>query len=345
MKNYGSVLRSLFCLCYNISMAIKVGVLRGGPSSESGVSLRTGEAVLKNLPGKYSGHDIILSKNGKWYFQGWPSHPEKIFRSVDVIFNALHGKYGEDGKVQQLLESFKIPYTGSGILASALGMNKILARDSFLKAGLRVPDADFGSGKESPLNIANKALRKLSPPWVVKPASSGSSVGVSIARNFNDLIKSVEGALNHDDKVIIEEYIYGREITCGILEKFRGQEHYVLPAIEIIPPPARDFFDYQAKYSGETREICPAAIEPKIKKAIEKMAMAAHIALGCRHYSRADFIVSQPLGGSEAKIYILEINTLPGLTSESLLPKSINAIGSSYSELLDHLIALALGGI
>lgn len=338
-------MRSLFHLCYNADMAIKVGVLRGGPSSESAVSLKTGEAVLKNLPGKYSGHDIVLSKNGKWYFQGWPSYPEKIFRSVDVVFNALHGKYGEDGKVQQLLESFKVPYTGSGILASALGMNKILARDSFLKAGLRMPGADFGSDKESPLGIANKTLRKLSPPWVVKPASSGSSVGVSIARNFNDLIKSIEEALSHDDKVIIEEYIYGREITCGILEKFRGQEHYALPAIEIIPPPARDFFDYQAKYSGETREICPATIEPQIKKAIEEMARVAHIALGCRHYSRADFIVSRQPHGNESKIYILEINTLPGLTSESLLPKSISAIGSSYPEFLDHLIMLALGRI
>ncbi len=326
-------------------MAIKVGVLRGGPSSESAVSLKTGEAVLKNLPEKYSGYDIILSKNGEWYFQGWPSYPEKIFRSVDIIFNALHGKYGEDGKVQQLLESFNVPYTGSGILASALGMNKILSRDAFLKAGLKMPGADFGSDRETPLGIANRALRKLSPPWAVKPASSGSSVGVSIARNFNDLIKAVNNALNYDNKIIIEEYIYGREMTCGILEKFRGHEHYALPVIEIIPPATHDFFDFEAKYSGETREICPADIEPSIKKAVEEMAKRAHIALGCRHYSRADFIVSQPARKDEAKIYILETNTLPGLTSESLLPKSISAVGSSYAELLDHLIMLALDRI
>lgn len=318
-------------------MAIKVGVLRGGLSKEHRISLKTGECVLANLPQKYSGHDIILTPKGEWYFQKWPSYPERIFRSVDVIFNALHGKYGEDGKVQQLLEAFNIPYTGSGILSSALGMNKILSRETFSKAGLKVPLNVFGGGDESALEIANRAIKKIGPPWVVKPISSGSSIGVSIARNFNDLIKSIEDALRIDSKAIVEEHLNGREMTCGVVEMFRGQEHYALPVIEIIPSPNHNFFDYDAKYSGKTEEICPAHIDLQIKKAIEETAKKAHIALGCRHYSRSDFIVSP-----QEKIYILEINTLPGLTTESLLPKSIRAVGSSYSEFLDHLLTLAL---
>ncbi|MFH1956121.1 MAG: D-alanine--D-alanine ligase [Patescibacteria group bacterium] len=316
--------------------SIKVGVLRGGISDEHKVSLKTGESVLSNLPEKYSGHDIILTKSGEWYFRGWPAQPERIFRSLDVIFNALHGRYGEDGKVQQLLETFKIPYTGSGILASALGMNKILSRESFARSGLKIPLGDFATDNESSFESANRIIKKIPPPWIVKPASSGSSFGVIIARDFNALIKAIGDNLGLDSRVIIEEYIPGREATCGVLERFRGQEHYTLPIIEIIPPPDSDFFDYSAKYSGETQELCPANFDPEIKLVIEEMARKAHIALGCRHYSRADFIIS-PKG-----IYILEVNTLPGLTEHSLLPKAIKAVGSSYAELLDHLITLAL---
>lgn len=315
---------------------IKVGVLRGGLSDESEISLKTGECVLSNLPDKYSGHDIILHKTGEWFLDGKFNFPERIFRSVDVVFNALHGYYGEDGKVQQLFETFQVPYTGSGVFASALGMNKILSRESFLRAGLRVPAGDFSDDNESSFQSAHRIMKKLGPPWVVKPASSGSSVGISIARNFNDLIKSIGESFNYGNKIIVEEYIQGREVTCGVLENFRGQEHYTLPVIEIVPPDSSDFFDYGAKYSGETREICPADLSLDVKRNIEEVARKAHIALGCRHYSRADFIIS-PKG-----IYILEVNTLPGLTAESLLPKAVKAVGSSYSELLDHLITLAL---
>ncbi|MBU2109609.1 D-alanine--D-alanine ligase [Patescibacteria group bacterium] len=317
-------------------MAIKVGVLRGGISDEYKISLKTGESVLANLPEKYSGYDVILNKTGEWYFQSMPAYPERIFRSVDVIFNALHGHYGEDGKVQQLLEAFNIPYTGSGILASALGMNKILSREAFARAGLKVPVGDYANDNESSFETARRIMRKVGPPWVVKPVSSGSSIGVSIVKNFDDLIKTIGETLNLDNRIIVEEYLAGREVTCGVLERFRGEEHYALPIIEIIPPADSDFFDYRAKYSGETQEICPANLNLEIKRMIEDMARKAHIALGCRHYSRADFIIS-PRG-----IYILEVNTLPGLTAESLLPKAVKAVGSSYSELLDHLISLAL---
>lgn len=320
------------------SMAIRVGVLRGGPSTEHEISLKTGEAVLSNLPKKYKGKDILLSKNGEWYLDAKPSYPEKIFQSVDVVFNALHGHFGEDGKVQQLLETFGVPYTGSGVLASFLGMNKILAQEAFLNAGLNVPRAMFflKSDGEHAGEISHRVFRKIGPSWVVKPSSSGSSIGVSIVHNFNNLVEAIEAGLQSFDKIIVEEYIKGSEATCGVIDNFRNQKIYSLPAIEIIPPAEHNFFDYEAKYSDRTKEICPANFDSEIKNKIEEAAKIAHYALGCRHYSRADFRVS-PKG----KVYILEVNTLPGLTTESLLPKALNAVGSSYPEFLDHLITLA----
>ena len=316
--------------------SIRVGVLRGGPSLEHEVSLKTGETVLRNLPEKYSVKDIFISKEGEWHLDGKPAHHERIFRKIDVIFNALHGEYGEDGKVQQLLEAFGVPYTGSGVMASALGMNKILAKQVFKSAGLKVPSG-FEVVLENELTeTANKIFRKMPPPWVIKYPSGGSSVGVFIARNFDDLKGALEKVSPFSSKILIEEYIRGREATCGVIDEFRNQKHYALPVVEIIPPAQSGFFSYEAKYGGETRELCPSNFDMSIKRAIEAMAIAAHNAIGGRHYSRSDFIVSKK------GIYLLEINTLPGLTAESLLPKALNAVGSSHKELLEHLISLAL---
>ena len=316
--------------------SIRVGVLRGGPSLEHEVSLKTGESVLRNLPKYYSAKDIFISKEGEWHLDGKPAHHERIFRHIDVVFNALHGEYGEDGKVQQLLEAFGIPYTGSGVMASALGMNKILARQAFKSAGLRVPFG-FEIVLENELaETAKKIFRNMPPPWVIKYPSGGSSVGVSIARNFEDLEGALEKVSALSSKILIEEYIKGREATCGVIDEFRNQKHYALPIVEIIPPSKSGFFSYDAKYGGETQELCPANFDMAVKRVVEAMAVSAHNAIGARHYSRSDFIVSKKV------IYILEINTLPGLTAESLLPKALNAVGSSHRELLEHLITLAL---
>ena len=316
--------------------SIRVGVLRGGPSLEHEVSLKTGESVLRNLPAKYSTKDIFISKEGEWHLDGKSAHHDRIFRQIDVVFNALHGEYGEDGKVQQLLEAFGVPYTGSGVITSALGMNKILARQAFKNARLKVPSG-FEIVLENGLaETAKKIFRNMPPPWVIKYPSGGSSVGVSIARNFDDLEGSLEKVSSFSSKILVEEYIRGREATCGVVDEFRNQKHYALPIVEIIPPAKNGFFNYEAKYGGQTRELCPSNFDIPTKRAIETMAITAHNAIGGRHYSRSDFIVSKK------GIYILEINTLPGLTAESLLPKALNAVGSSHKELLEHLINLAL---
>ena len=321
---------------------ITVGVLRGGPSAEHEISLKTGWNVLNFLPEKYRGVDIVLNKEGKIFEDGEPSNIRRLNHSVDVIFNALHGYFGEDGKAQHIFDSINIPYTGSGALASALGMNKVLSRDIFRKAGLKIPRTIVIKKEEPMREAALGVFRNISPPWVIKPASGGSSIGVSIVHDFSDFVSAIEKAFTLDSTVLAEEYIKGREATCGILDNFRGEEHYALPAIEIIPACAKvsagkpPFFDYEGKYSGSTGEICPATFELPVKREIENMARLGHRALGCRGYSRLDMIVSTK------GIYLLELNTLPGLTGESLFPKAAEAVGLEFPRLLEHIIDLAL---
>lgn len=316
---------------------IRVGVLRGGPSNEHEVSLKTGENVLEFLPKeKYQSIDILLDRNGKLFVNGSSIKFQQLHYLADVIFNSLHGCFGEDGKIQRLLDDIKMPYTGSGSVASALGMNKVLSRGSFQRAGLKIPRAFVIREDNSIENEAMKIFHKLSPPWVVKPVSGGSSIGVKIIRNFHDLMSAIKGMFDIDTAVIIEEFIKGREVTCGVLDGFRGEEYYALPVIEILPPAQKSFFDYECKYDGSTSEICPAPFDLGTKKEIERSARLAHQTLGCSGYSRSDMIVSS------RGIYLLELNTLPGLTSESLLPKSAEAVGLSFPSLLDHILQISL---
>lgn len=316
--------------------SIRVGVLRGGISSEHEVSLKTGESVLNNMPKKYSVKDIFINKEGDWHLDGKHVYHERVFRNIDIVFNALHGEYGEDGKVQRLLEAHGIPYTGSSVMSSSVGMNKILARQMFKKAGLKIPRGIELFSREGLLNAAEKIFRDIAPPWVIKYPSGGSSVGVFIARAFDDLTNALRSGFSMGNRILAEEYISGREATCGIIDDFRNEKYYALPVIEIIPPSRSGFFSYDAKYGGETKELCPSNFDLSVKKEIEAMAKLAHTSIWARHYSRSDFIVSKK------GIYILEINTLPGLTEESLVPKALAAVGSSYKEFLDHLIKLAL---
>jgi D-alanine-D-alanine ligase len=316
---------------------IRVGVIRGGVGSEYEVSLKTGGSVLKNLPEKkYRAFDILITKDGQWNIDGFPTTPAKLSRQVDVVFNALHGEYGEDGKVQKELEQFTIPYTGSGVFASAVAMNKALAKYYFKQAGLKTPECALIKGLEDFEELVYRAFKKFPGPFVVKPISSGSSVGVSVARDFEGLLRSVEEALNYNRIVLIEEYIDGREITCGVIDSIAGGEPYATHPVEIITPESSDFFDYEVKYNGETLEICPANLFPSTTAKIQDLAIRAHKALGMRHYSRSDFILSK------RGIHILETNSLPGLTKESLLPKALKMAGLEFPEFLDYILTLAI---
>lgn len=318
----------------------RVGVLRGGPSDEYDVSLKSGSAVLSALAhekfvDKYAVHDIFIDKDGLWHMAGLPVPSEKVFAQTDVLVNALHGAYGEDGKLQALLDEHGVVYTGSRALASAVAMNKALSKKVFSQHGIKTP-------RHSVVKSASDAVIReifitFSLPLIVKPAASGSSVGVFLIRSFPALGPAIYEALKHSSSVLVEEYISGREATVGVIEHFRGEPLYALPVIEIRH--GRDFFDYEAKYSdvNGAEEIVPGHFSTEEKASLERLAKDVHSTLGLRHYSRADFIVSPRRG-----IYTLEANTLPGLTSASLIPKALAAVGSSLPDFLDHIIGLAL---
>ncbi len=320
----------------------KVGVLRGGPSSEYEVSIATGANVLKalreKLSDKYIAHDILIDKKGDWHIDGLKVKPEKAVKQFDVAFLALHGAYGEDGKVQKLLETLGVPFTGSGSLGSAVGMNKVLTKKVFISHKLKTPaDKTVKSEqvKKDIEKVAGDIFRSFSMPAVVKPVSAGSSVGVSIVKDLKELIAGLALAAELDEEILVEEYIKGTEATVGVIEGFRGEKLYALPAVEIRPKTA--FFDFAAKYEGKSEEIVPANFPMNVKMELSDMARKVHNAVGLRHYSRSDFIIHPKRG-----IYVLEVNTLPGLTGESLVPKSLRAVGSDTHELIDHLIGLAL---
>ncbi len=317
----------------------RVAVLRGGPSDEYDVSLRTGGAVLESINmDEFEPLDIVITKNGEWLHDGRTRYPENIIPAVDVVFIALHGTYGEDGTLQRLLDRFSVPYTGSGAYASGLAMHKGFTKDHLKASGILLPQhytIQDGDGI-SPHHHAGRIRERFGPEYIVKPVSSGSSVGISLVFDTLILGNVIAEALTGTNEIIVEEYIRGREATCGVIERFRNHEIYALPTIEIIPPPSAQFFSNEVKYNGETKELCPSTFSSKDKDAIEEAAKTIHSELNLRQYSRSDFIQT-PNG-----LYFLEVNTLPGLTKESLFPKALNAVGSSHKEFVSHLINDAL---
>lgn len=308
----------------------------GGPSSEYEVSLATGENVLKHLDRRiFEPIKIRILRDGKVWVAGRWAKLEKAVKDTNLCFLATHGEFGEDGRLQAILESFGIPYTGSGILASALAMNKAKSRQLFLANSLKTPKTLILKEKEnfqSQLNFFVTKVVKM--PVVVKPCSRGSSVGVSIIRKKKFLKKVIQNAFKYDPEVLVEEYIAGREFTCGVIEKRANGicEPVALPVTEIIPNQRYEFFDYEAKYkTGAAEEIIPAPINEHLYKEIQEAAKKAHLILGCKDYSRSDFLVKK------GKVYILELNTLPGLTETSLIPKALEAHGWSIKKFLTNL--------
>lgn len=316
----------------------KVGVVMGGPSSEHDISILSGRNALTALrEAGHQAHQIYVTHTGNWLQDNSlrAASPVDVCAQYDVMFNAMHGEFGEDGQAQQIFEQCRVPYTGSGVAGSALAMNKIISREIFKQAGLRVP-AGLAFRKDMfDADADIEQIVHMSPaPWVVKPASRGSSVGVSIARTYDGLHNAIAQAFSHDNTIVVEEFIPGREITCGVLENFNGEKHFALHPLEIVPPEGR-FFDAQVKYDGSTKEV-PAPFYGEMLRNVRQTAVAAHTALGLRHYSRTDMIIKG------TKIYVLETNTLPGLTKESLFPKAAALHKLDFPSLLDHLVQLAI---
>lgn len=314
-----------------------VGVLRGGPSREHEVSLKSGAAILAGLPEeRFVARDIYIDKNGGWHERGRPTTPERVLRQIDVALIGLHGEYGEDGEVQKLLERFGVPYAGADSFGSYLAMHKLMAKVRAKEVGLLTPESRYIERVEDGETVAREIIHTFSQPVVVKPVGWGSSVGVSVVGGYAPVLAAIEKLFAEGaPSVLVEELIRGKEATVGVVENLRGEDLYVLPPVEIVPP-KDDFFSYDAKYSGKTREIVPGNFSRVAAEELRRAAKAIHRALGLRHYSRSDFIVS-PKG-----VYYLETNTLPGLTKESLLPKSLAAVGVPLPDFLGHLVNLAL---
>lgn len=307
----------------------------GGPSSEYEVSLATGEYILKNLDNRlFEPVKIKILRDGKVWVAGRYAKLEKAVKSFDLCFLATRGEFGEDGRLQAILESYDVPYTGSGVLASALAMNKAKSRQFFSVNGLKTPKTLIvkeGEYFQSQLKFFVNKLVKI--PVVVKPCSRGSSVGVSIVKQKRLLNKAIQNAFKYDPEVLIEEYIHGREFTCGVIEKKvnGATEVSALPVTEIIPNQKYNFFNYEAKYkTGASEEITPAQIGDHLAKEIQETAVRAHMVLGCKDYSRSDFLVKK------GKVHILELNTLPGLIENSLIPKALKIAGWSIKKFLSN---------
>lgn len=321
-------------------MKTKVGVLMGGKSSEYEISIMSGNNIANFLDTKkYNIVKIILTKDNKWKRDGKRVSTDKVFKNIDTVFNAMHGEYGEDGKMQSVLEFHNVPYTGSGVFSSAVGIDKLRSRKLLIDLGVIAPKC-ISFDKDNYNNSTISKIKKLNKKGVVvKPNNRGSSIGMTILKLLNNknIAMAIKEAFKFDNEIIVEEYLDGREFSCGVLEKFKGENHFALPVIEIIPGDKSDFFDYEAKYfSPETQEITPAKVAQKMAKEIQRISVLAHKTIKAQGYSRSDFIVKN------GKIYLLEINTLPGMTKESLLPKEAEAVGIKFPELLDHIIKLAI---
>lgn len=328
-----------------VGRKIKVVVLMGGRSPEHEISLISGREVVRNLDkNKYDVLPVVVSKNGeKWRltspkivlalpdplkFKGTSKDiviPESQViagvsgvtdREIDVVFIAMHGPYGEDGTIQGMLELAGLKYTGSGVLASALGMDKLMFRKLMKAEGVPVP----------------RATTKF--PCFVKPFNQGSSVGASVVRNKKELKKAIKLARRYADKVLIEEYLRGKELTCAVLGNEKPQ---AFPVIEIVPLKG-EFFDYESKYmESGAQEIVPARISKSLTKKIQGLAVKVYRAVGARGFGRVDFILKD-----NKYPVVLEINTIPGLTPMSLLPKAAKEAGYSYPGLLTAIIKYAL---
>ena len=304
---------------------IRLALLAGGISSERSVSLNSGNQVFEALDKQK--YDIVRYDPKTDLKQLVMDAPD-----IDAALIILHGPFGEDGTVQGLLDLLDIPYQGAGVLGSAVAMNKLLSKRLYQKADIPTPDFCSLTARDA-VDIP-QLIRDLRLPLVVKPACAGSSVGMTIVKKEADMDQAIQEGFAHDDTLIVESYISGVELTCGVLG---NDDPTALPVIEIIPGQGHEYFDFNAKYvAGETEEICPARIDADLTRRVQELAVRSHQALFLKGYSRTDMI----LAGND--LFVLETNTIPGMTATSLYPQSAAEAGYSFSRLLDTLIQLAM---
>lgn len=306
---------------------LRIALLSGGISAERDVSLNSGQQVYEALD--KSRYDIVR-------YDPKTDLPDLVANAahIDAALVILHGPYGEDGTIQGLLDLLGIPYQGAGVLGSAVAMNKLVAKRLYEQAGLQIPP--YCVVRRGPVPELGGCVQHLGLPIVVKPVAGGSSIGMTIAGSEEELRDAIVEAFSHDPLVLLEKYLAGTEVTGGVLG---NEDPVALPLIEIVPGEGHAFFNYKAKYTaGETEEICPARISDALTDKAQACAIQAHEALFCRGYSRTDMILQQD------DIYVLETNTIPGMTATSLFPQAAAKAGLDFARLLDRLIELSLEG-
>lgn len=305
----------------------RIAVLMGGRSAEREVSLKTGAQVIKALESR--GHEAI----------GIDAGDDLALRikeaTPDACFIALHGRYGEDGTIQGLLEFLGIPYTGSGVLASAVGMDKIASKKIFLADGIPTPEFAILAEEEyrkDPNGTVTAIAESIGFPSAIKPAREGSTIGMTIVNEKSQLPEALEVAFDCDDRILAERFVKGTEITIGVL----GNDPVALPTLEVVTKTG--FYDYETKYTaGLSEHIIPARIPPEQAELAQELAVKTHKAIGCRGFSRVDFIIDE-----DGRAYVLEINTIPGMTELSLFPDAARAAGIEFDALVERLVELAL---
>lgn len=327
-----------------MSKKLKVAVLMGGPSSEREVSLITGKAIFENLDRKkYAPVLVEMTKEGKFIVKKGSKKivldlQNKQRKLFDLIFIALHGSPGEDGGVQGMLESLQIKYTGPKVLASALAMNKVYSAQIFAANGLPYPDFIHfkkDGWRNQTDKIMAEAENKVGFPLVIKPVDQGSAVGVSVVKSRADLKKIIDKTIKKFSWLMAQKFISGQEATCGVLEI--NKTPTALPPTHILPN-LGEFYDYKSKYqTGGSQHICPADFSAEINEQIQKLAIMAHKALGCRGMSRTDIFVAD-----DKKLHILETNTIPGMTPTSLFPEAAAKAGVDFSQMLDYIVKASL---
>lgn len=291
--------------------SLHIGVLRGGTSPEYDVSLQTGANVLENISLTHKPIDILISKDGKWHINGVERSPERVLKNVDVVWNALHGAYGEDGKVQEFLNHHGVHFTGSDKYSSAISMNKILAKEHLKVLGIKTPVYIAVRRSDSLAEKAREVWNSIPHPLVVKPANSGSNIGFHKVDSFSELLSALENVLADYDTAVVEEFISGKEASCLVTENFRGQAMYAFPPSTVL--------------------------SRKEKEEVEEIAKKVHQILKLSNYSSSDFVVAPKRG-----VYFLEVNTSPKFYKGSLAHRAVESVGSTMKDFLHHVIGLTL---
>lgn len=311
----------------------RIGILRGGISPEYHISLKTGAAVQQALvDAGFEAIDMLLDKDGVLHIKGVPVDMDRVQSQVDHVWNALHGTFGEDGGIQQLLDQYGVSYTGSGTASSALAFNKQIAKEHAQSLGINTPQSllVLPDGSESVSQIAGKIYRTMAPPWVVKPLSGGSSMHTFFAFTPLELAQIVEEAVSHQQPFLVEQYISGTEVAVGVIDEFRNKKKYVLPVVDVVSP-TRGVLEHDMRLKEHTS--MPSRLRPHEREAVSDLAQKIHESLGMKDYSQSEFIIDR-----FGKIWFIETDTHPALHSQAPFYKALEAVGATLTEFVKSIL-------